>query len=408
MRRFGRPALVVCSVVVVAFLVVQVVALNDEVSSEAFVGEMRPRVLATARIMRDHEPIASTNIFGIPYLTEPSTSTIARLDRNGELPALDVSTADVLTAREYVGAVIGDASKYPEGVVRTVDDHRTARRGAAAPGCLDRRADDAGRRAGRAARAPGRGFVPGGDRSGRRRVDGLRARATPPVDRAGSPTAPGGGTGVGVPRPTERRADAAADHDDALRTGHCRGSEPLSPRWQTAHRDVHRRAPRRRPGPDRGRDPRAVHRIRRRLLGPLRPRARVPVGLLRPPGGGRLARAGHPRGVRRRRARHHRRRGDAPRDRAQRRGDERLLGRAPHRVRAQPGREVRQRPVEGHVPPPRRRRRPPRRVRRDRARRRHRHRPHHHAAPSPTATAAGASTAARSGPPRRWSRRSCC
>ena len=119
-RRFGRAAVAVCSVIAVMFLVVQVVALDDEVSHEAFVGEMRPRVLATARIMRDHEPIASTNIFGIPYLTEPSATTIARLDRHGELPALDVSTADVLTAREYVGAVIGDASAYPDGVVQSV------------------------------------------------------------------------------------------------------------------------------------------------------------------------------------------------------------------------------------------------------------------------------------------------
>ena len=110
----------------------------------------------------------------------------------------------------------------------------------------------------------------------------------------------------------------------------------------------------------------------------LRPRARVPVGLLRPAGRGRLVRARDPRGVRRRRPRHHRGRGHAPRDRRERRGDERLLGDAPHRVRAQPGREVRQRPAQGDVPPPRRRRRPPRRVRRHRTRRRHRHRSHHH------------------------------
>jgi hypothetical protein len=134
-RRFGRPALAVCSAVVVAFLVVQVIALDDDVSSEPFVGEMRPRVLATARIMRAHEPIASTNIFGIPYLDEPSTSTIARLDRHGELPALDVSAADVLTAREYVQTVIGDASKYPEGLVRAVTI-TSGRPEAAAPGCV--------------------------------------------------------------------------------------------------------------------------------------------------------------------------------------------------------------------------------------------------------------------------------
>ncbi len=105
---------------VVAFLVVQVIALDDEVSNEVFVGEMRPRVLATAKIMREGEPLATTNIFGIPYLTEPSTTTIARLDRHGELPKLDVSADDVLTAREYVQTVIGDASKYPEGVVTSV------------------------------------------------------------------------------------------------------------------------------------------------------------------------------------------------------------------------------------------------------------------------------------------------
>ena len=80
--------------------------------------------------MRDHEPIASPNIFGIFYLVEPSTSTIAASTATAS-SALDVSTADILT-REYVGAVIGD-TRYPEGVVRTVTI-RTARRGRRA-GC---------------------------------------------------------------------------------------------------------------------------------------------------------------------------------------------------------------------------------------------------------------------------------
>ena len=168
------------------------------------------------------------------------------------------------------------------------------------------------------------------------------------------------------------------------------------------------RAARRGPGPDRRGDPRPVLRLRRRLLGALRPRARVPVGLLRPHGRGRLGRAGDPRGVRRRRPRHHRRRGDAARDRGERRGDERLLGRAPHRVRAQPGREVRQRPPEGDLPSAsgaaasstsRSASPNPTPAPTPAASRR---------APSPTARAAGASTAARSGPPRRWSRRSSC
>jgi hypothetical protein len=136
LRRFGQATLAVCSVLVVAFLVVQVIALDDEVSHETFVGEMRPRVLATAQILRDHEPIASGNIFGIPYLTEPSASTIGRLDRNGELPAIDVSTADVLTAREYVEVVIGDASAYPEGVATLVSVSDASTGAAADPGCV--------------------------------------------------------------------------------------------------------------------------------------------------------------------------------------------------------------------------------------------------------------------------------
>jgi hypothetical protein len=135
-RRFGRVAVGVCGAVVVGFLVVQVIALDHEVSNEPFVGEMRPRVLATALIMRNHEPIASTNIFGIPYLTEPSTATIARFDRNGELPALDVSRADVLTAREYVETVIGSASAYPEGVAHFARAKRASTGAATAPGCL--------------------------------------------------------------------------------------------------------------------------------------------------------------------------------------------------------------------------------------------------------------------------------
>ena len=110
------------------------------------------------------------------------------------------------------------------------------------------------------------------------------------------------------------------------------------------------RAARRRPAVDRGGDPRRVRGVRRRLLGGLRPGARVPVGLLPAHGGGRLGRHRAARGVRRRRPRHHRRRGDPARGGAQRGGDERLLGAAPHDLRLEPGREVRQRPAEGGVP----------------------------------------------------------
>ncbi len=136
-RRVGRPLTAGFTVVVVGFLVVQVVALDHEVQSELFVGEMRPRVLATAKILRDREPIASTNIIGIPFVTEPSTSTIARLDRHGELPALDVTRADILTAREYVEALIGSDPRYPEGfaTVVNVSGARTVANGT--PGCVD-------------------------------------------------------------------------------------------------------------------------------------------------------------------------------------------------------------------------------------------------------------------------------
>jgi hypothetical protein len=134
-RRTGRVAVTVCGIVVVAFLVVQAVALDHKARTEPFAGHMKPRVLAVARVMRDHEPIASTNIFGIPYISEPSTKTIARFDRHGELPALDVSLADVLTAREYVETLIGGSSPYSEGVARVASvGGASSTRGA--PGCV--------------------------------------------------------------------------------------------------------------------------------------------------------------------------------------------------------------------------------------------------------------------------------
>jgi hypothetical protein len=199
-RRFGRPVLAVVSVVVVAFLVLQVIALNDEVSSEAFVGEMRPRVLATARIMRDREPLATSNIFGIPYLTEPSATTIDRLDRNGELPALDVSATDVLTAREYVETVIGDASQYPEGVATSLTvSGGTATAGA--PGCAVISPNETGARPAVLVELPRAGsFRVATDRPAAvymAFLDGT-ARGRP----RGFLSAPEGGTGVGVSRAT--------------------------------------------------------------------------------------------------------------------------------------------------------------------------------------------------------------
>jgi hypothetical protein len=194
-RRFGRPAFAVLSVIVVAFLVVQVVALNDEVYDEPFVGEMRPRVLATAQILRDHEPLASTNIFGISFLGEPSTTTIGRLDRNGELPALDVSKADVLTAREYIEAVVGDASKYPEGVA-TVSSPTGAALPRTADGCASARGGKV------LVQVPVAGsFRVATDPSATaflRFVEGTARGRPRQFD-----TTPGGGTGIGVSRATD-------------------------------------------------------------------------------------------------------------------------------------------------------------------------------------------------------------
>ena len=195
-RHVGRPVVAVVSVVVVVFLVVQVVALNDEIEGEIFVGEMEPRVLATARILRDHDPIASTNIFGIPFLNEPSTSTIARLDRNGDLPALDVSRADVLTARAYVQTVVGDASKYPEGRARTVTVSDGSS-GAAGAGCLSIAPATPGRRPVVLVELPAAGsFRVATDR------DATASLAWVQRSTHGRPrlftTTPGGGTGVGV------------------------------------------------------------------------------------------------------------------------------------------------------------------------------------------------------------------
>src|SRR5262249_48398089 len=134
-RRFGQVVIAACVIAVSAFLVVQVVDLEQIVSTN-YTSELRGRVLGIARIMRDGEPIASTNIFGIFYLSDPSTTAIARLDQEGELPALDVSTDDILTARVYVEAVLGSASPYPEGVAELVDVAGGSATATTEPGCF--------------------------------------------------------------------------------------------------------------------------------------------------------------------------------------------------------------------------------------------------------------------------------
>ncbi len=122
-RRHGRPVAYAAAAVLVAFTVVQVVGLNDEVSSEIFVGEMRPRTLGTAVLLRDRAPIIADTLFGI--IAEPSPKTIARLEAQGDLPSLDsVDHDDVLTAAEYVQMTVDGpgAEKYPVagGTCRTI------------------------------------------------------------------------------------------------------------------------------------------------------------------------------------------------------------------------------------------------------------------------------------------------
>ena len=136
MRRFDRMVVVVVGTVLVgALLVAQVVGLNHSVETEPFLGEMRPRVLATALLLRHHEPVITDNIYGIFYLPDPSMTTIARLDRNGELPSLDVTRADILTIREYVQVAVNGQALFDEGVARVVGSQQARTAATGVPGC---------------------------------------------------------------------------------------------------------------------------------------------------------------------------------------------------------------------------------------------------------------------------------
>jgi hypothetical protein len=111
-----------------------------------------------------------------------------------------VSTADILTAREYVGVLVGDASRYPEGVVRTVTISGGSS-GAAVPGCLSVAPATPGREPVVMLELPAAGSVrvatdPAANVS-MAFVQG-DARGRPRVITA----TPGGGIGVGVPRAT--------------------------------------------------------------------------------------------------------------------------------------------------------------------------------------------------------------
>jgi hypothetical protein len=113
-RRHGKAAVYAGAGVLVACLVVQVVALNDEISNEIFVGQMRPRTLATALLLRDHQPVIASTLF--PIITEPTPQTVKRMYEAGELPSLDeVTHDDVLTTAEWVQMTVDGPGtvKYP-------------------------------------------------------------------------------------------------------------------------------------------------------------------------------------------------------------------------------------------------------------------------------------------------------
>jgi hypothetical protein len=135
MRRFGNAVLVVGAALVGVLLVAQVAGLDHYVETEPFLGEMRPRVLATARLLRDHELMISDNIYGIFYLGEPSTATIARLDRHGELPSLDVTPADILTVREFLQVAVNGRPLFEDGLARLVGSRHATTAPTGVRGC---------------------------------------------------------------------------------------------------------------------------------------------------------------------------------------------------------------------------------------------------------------------------------
>ena len=135
-RRFGRPAVWVCGGLVFVMCVVQVVALNHYVSTEFLVGQVRPRVLGTALLLREHEPIINPSLFGI--VAEPSAPTIARLDRQGDLPSTAGTTrSDVLTASEYVQLVAADTGLFPEDRAALTKATRARVVAGSGAGCFD-------------------------------------------------------------------------------------------------------------------------------------------------------------------------------------------------------------------------------------------------------------------------------
>ena len=177
--------------------------------------------------MRDGEPIASTNIFGIPYLDRAvdedhrprSTATASFLHST-------CPPADVLTAREYVETVIGDASQYPEGMATAVlVSGGTPTAGA--PGCSVISPSDPGTRPSVLIELPAAGsFRVATDQpatASLRFVDGAtRGRPRPFT------TAPGDGVGVGVSQATDVELTLPRHHQHDVRVGHRRRSETLS------------------------------------------------------------------------------------------------------------------------------------------------------------------------------------
>jgi hypothetical protein len=113
-RRHGRVLAYAAAGILVAFMVVQVVGLNDRISNEVFVGQMEPRTLVAALLMRENKPVIVQNL--VPFTYEPTPQTVARLDAAGELPSLDgVTHQQVLTQAPWLQMTADSPStvKYP-------------------------------------------------------------------------------------------------------------------------------------------------------------------------------------------------------------------------------------------------------------------------------------------------------
>ena len=318
MRRLGRPALVVCSVLVgrvprgaggrVERRGEQRGVRRRDAAARAW---PPPRSCATGEPLAEHEHLRDL----VPHRAVDARRS-RRLDRNGELPALDVSTADVLTAREYVQTVIGDASEVPGGSRASVlvSDGTPS---AAAPGCVAISPTTPGTRPVVLLELPSAGLVPGGDGPGPPTASLSFVRGRARGNHAQFTTEPDGGIGVGVSRGDDIELTLPRDHHHALRPGYRgafgsadHGGGRLRP-WMSTDELL---------DDDQVLIADAIRELCTGFDDDYWARCdrehEFPWDFYAAPGRRRLARTGDPRGVRRRRTRHHRRGGDAARDRA--------------------------------------------------------------------------------------------